>query len=169
MPTLTLPLTGFSYPDLYDPSKLSELHTLFLKDVAQRDAALHQRWLRYSSGTADSIGAIATSQVLVDMASHVGRFVANIFGVESARKKGMDVATREKVIFKFKLEILQRNALKKYASLDKCIEVAPLAELKDFYNIRLKSHFSDNFISYDDELANAMLERLFKFLYAIDL
>lgn len=100
---------------------------------------------------------VEISQILVDMTPHVGSFVAKLFGIESKRKAGMDLASREKVIFKFKLEILQRLALKKYPSLEKCIEVAPLNELKEFYAVTLKSHFADNFISYDDELATAMM------------
>ena len=55
---------------------------------------------------------VEVSQVLVDMAPHVGSFVAKLFGIGSKRKAGMDLATREKVIFSFKQEILQRQALK---------------------------------------------------------
>ncbi len=157
MPTLQLSIPGFLYSDLYEPSKLAELHSLFLAEVEMRDALLHSRWRTYSGSGGIGLTPVETSQILVDMAPHIGSFVAKLFGIEKNRKAGMDLAAREKVIFKFKQDILQRQALKKYPSIEKCIEVAPLSELKDFYYKRLKSYFADNFISYDDELATAMM------------
>ena len=69
----------------------------------------------------------------------------------------MDIRPDHNVIFKFKQDILQRQALKKYPTLEKCLEVNPLSELKDFYYQKLKTQFADNFISYDEELATAMM------------
>ena len=100
---------------------------------------------------------VEISQILVDLAPHIGSFVAKLFGIEKARQAGMDLAAGEKVIFKFKQDILQRQALKKYTNLEKCIEVASLADLNDFYYKTLKAYFADNFISYDDELATALM------------
>ncbi|MEP7234363.1 MAG: FAD-dependent oxidoreductase, partial [Ignavibacteriota bacterium] len=157
MPTLQLAIPGVSYPDLYDPIKLAELHRTFLAGIGQIDAPLLQRWEQYSTGGGVGLTPIEISQILIDMSPHVGSFIARLFGIEKGRKAGMDLARREKVIFKFKLEILQRQALKKYPTIEKCIEVAPLEELRNFYNGTLRSHFADNFITYDDELATAMM------------
>ena len=157
MSTLQLAIPGFTYSDLYKPSKLAELHSLFLTELQTRDSALHSRWKTYSTSGGNGLTPVEISQILVDMAPHIGSFVAKLFGIEKNRKAGMDLAAREKIIFKFKQDILQRQALKKYPTLEKCIEAAPLAELKDFYYKQLKTYFADNFISYDDELATAMM------------
>jgi hypothetical protein len=157
VPTLQLATHGFTYSDLYHPEKLAELHSLFFRELELRDPSLHLRWGSYASSGGSDLTPVEISQILVDMAPHVGSFVAKLFGIEKNRKAGMDLAAREKVIFKFKQEILQRQALKKYTNIEKCIEVAPLSELKNFYYTKLKSHFADNFISYDDELATAMM------------
>ncbi len=157
MPTLQLAIPGFSYSDLYHPSKLAELHSLLLSEISVVDPALHSRWIAYSSDNGSALTPIEVSQILVDMSPYVGGFVAKLFGITNKRKAGMDLAAREKIIFSFKQDILQRQALKKYPNLEKCIEVAPLTELKDFYYKILKSHFADNFISFDDEFATAMM------------
>ncbi|MDP4219626.1 MAG: FAD-dependent oxidoreductase [Bacteroidota bacterium] len=157
MPTLQITIPGFTYSDLYHPSKLAELHSVFLSELSKRDSALHARWVTYASSGGVGYTPIEISQILVDLAPHVGSFVAKLFGIEKSRQAGLDLAAREKIIFKFKLEILQRNALKKYPNIEKCIEVAPLNELKEYYLKTLKTNFADNFISYDDELATALM------------
>lgn len=157
MPKLQLAIPGFTYFDLYQPEKLAELHSVFLSELLVRNSSLHNRWLEYSANGGNGITPVEISQILVDMAPYVGSFVAKLFGIEKSRKAGMDLAAREKVIFKFKQDILQRQAIKKYPSLEKCLAVAPLDELKEFYVTTLKTHFADNFISYDDELATAMM------------
>ncbi len=155
MPTLQLGIPGFTYSDLYQPEKLAELHSLFLTEIAAKDSTLHSRWQAYSA--AGTLEPISLSQLLVDMAPHVGSFVAKLFNVEKNRKAGIDIAIREKIIFKFKQDILLRAALKKFPTLEKCLEVAPLNALKDFYLKTLKTHFADNFISFDDEYATAQM------------
>jgi NADPH-dependent glutamate synthase beta subunit-like oxidoreductase/NAD(P)H-flavin reductase len=153
---LQLGISGFTYSDLYHPEKLSALHSNFLSLLSEKDPSLHARWQAYSASS-EGMSPIEISQILVDMAPHVGSFIAQLFGIEKSRKAGMDLATREKVIFKFKQDILQRQALKKYPSLEKCLEVASTSDLRDFYYKTLKTTFADNFISYDDELATAMM------------
>ncbi|MEI8134478.1 MAG: FAD-dependent oxidoreductase [bacterium] len=157
MSILQLGIPGFQYPDLYQPEKLSELHTIFLARIAEKDALLHQRWTKYATSMGEGHTPVEISQLLVDLAPHIGAFVAELFGIETSRKSLLDLASREKVIFKFKQDILLRQALKKYPTLESCMAVASTGELVDFYDKTLKTTFADNFISNDDELATAMM------------
>lgn len=155
MAKLDLGINGFLYADLYLPNSLSKLHSLFLEDVASRNSDLHKRWETYVSG-ADILTPIQVSEILVNMAPYVGDFVARLFKVGEERKKLIDLASREKIIFEFKRDFLQRRALKKYPNAEKCLAVASRDDLRAYY-LHLKTHFNDLFIADDEELASARM------------
>lgn len=154
--TLQLGFEGFSYPDLFEPTKLTVLHAQFLSFVKDRDELLIEEWNSYSSQTDAAFDPIKKSNLLVAMAPYLGEFLATLFNIQSERKAGLDLASREKIIFEFKRDFLQRRVLKKYSTIEKCLEVASGDELKSNFT-SLKTHFNDMFISDDPELATARM------------
>ncbi len=154
--TLKLGLEGFSYADLFEPIALDGLHQRFLTFVKERDTSLFKKWSEYALTTETTFDPIEYSNLLVTIAPHLGEFLAILFAIESERKAGIDLAAREKIIFEFKRDFLQRRALKKYSSIEKCLEVASPNALKSNYT-SLKTHFNDMFISDDPELATARM------------
>jgi NADPH-dependent glutamate synthase beta subunit-like oxidoreductase/NAD(P)H-flavin reductase len=154
--TLQLGINGFSYTDLYSPASLATLHDHFLSRVKERDRSLYDKWIVYAHQGVSESDPIEVSNLLIAMAPHVGEFIADLFNIQQERKQGIDLAMREKVIFEFKRDYLQRRALKKYSSIGKCIEVGSAEELQANYT-SLKTHFNDMFISDDPELATARM------------
>src|SRR5512133_3817772 len=101
MQTLTLSIPGFSYEDLPDAERLAELTRLFYDSVHLADPTLMERFRRYRETKGVGMRDVEISAILVDMAPHLSRFVARLFGVENECKEMMIRATREQVIFLF--------------------------------------------------------------------
>ncbi len=153
---IELGVPGFTYRDLFDPARLAALHSLFLTDVQQKNDGLFLRWNEYARTGGTDLDPITSSNLLVEMAPYVSDFVARLFKVEQDRKQLLQTAAREKVIFSFRRDFLQRRALKKFPSRDKCLELASPDALKEHY-AKCKTHFNDMFISDDPELATARM------------
>ncbi|MBS1904149.1 MAG: FAD-dependent oxidoreductase [Bacteroidetes bacterium] len=157
MSQLQLGLKNFSYSDLFDASALARLHTVFHAFVASRDAALSTRWNAYAASGGGALTPVDVSTLLVEMAPYVGEFVADLFNIQSDRERLMTVAQREKVIFDFKRDFLQRRAMKKLSTLEKCTAVAPIADLTAAYDALRSGAFASIFTEYDEELATAKM------------
>ncbi|HET9137148.1 MAG TPA: FAD-dependent oxidoreductase, partial [Candidatus Kapabacteria bacterium] len=154
MSQLQLGLSDFTYSDLYDPQALSRLHSVFVKSIA--DQSLIGRWNAYSASGGEGMGPVDISNLLVDMAPYVGTFIAKLFGIEDLRSAQIALADREKVIFEFKRDFLQRRAMKKYSTLEKCLAVGTISELESTYE-SLKASNADLFSHADEELGAARL------------
>ncbi|MCK4841897.1 MAG: pyridine nucleotide-disulfide oxidoreductase [Methylococcales bacterium] len=112
--SLTLGIPGFSYSDLYDPLKLKALLIVFDDAVKQEDAALFSRYLNYRDTQGKNLEAEEISQILVDMGSHLGGFVAKLFGIEQEREAQLaSVQSEFDAIFTFRSEIVEK-ATKKF-------------------------------------------------------
>jgi NADPH-dependent glutamate synthase beta subunit-like oxidoreductase/NAD(P)H-flavin reductase len=106
-----LGIDGFRYGDLYEPARLSELDARFRAELGARDAPLAARFASYRDGAA--LTPPEESSLLVEVARHLGPFVARLFGVEAARQAQVDAAAREAAIFAMKT-FIARRAAKKY-------------------------------------------------------
>jgi NADPH-dependent glutamate synthase beta subunit-like oxidoreductase/NAD(P)H-flavin reductase len=115
MQTLTLSIPGFAYEDLHNPERLAELTRLFHEKVGSTDPALLERFHRYRESEGAGMRDVEISAILVEMAPHLSRFVAALFGVEDECKK-MLVANRESIIFVFKKEFVSRRVVRRYPS-----------------------------------------------------
>lgn len=154
MSELRLGIAGLEYRDLYDTEKLAELHKIFHTTVSDAEPALAGRWKKYADAQGEGYDPVAVSTLLVKMATHVGAFVAKLFGAESSRQSQQELAGREKVIFQFKRDFLERRALKKHKSLESCLTVASTGELNTFAEV-FEKHFASLFANADRELATA--------------
>ena len=107
--TIDLGFAGFSYEDLYLPSKLADLLAEFDRYIATTDAELSQRYLAYRADQGASLNAEDTSELLTAIAPIVGAFVATLFGVEDQREQKIKVISEQfDTIFRFKKEIVEK-------------------------------------------------------------
>ncbi len=111
---IVLGIPGFSYADLYDPSKLEALLTVFDDAVKKEDAALFSRYLNYRNTQDNNLKPEEISQILVDLSMHLGFFVAKLFGIEQERDTQItSIQSEFDAIFTFRREIIGK-ARKKF-------------------------------------------------------
>ncbi|HEY2748465.1 MAG TPA: FAD-dependent oxidoreductase [Polyangia bacterium] len=110
---LDLGLPGYSYADLYDPAKLRTLFEAWHRELHAGDAALGARYDAYRATLGAELGPQALSDLLVELAPSVSRFVARLFRVED-EWNALRVRTEEELhVFRFKDEFVKRRALKR--------------------------------------------------------
>ncbi|MDO9105655.1 MAG: FAD-dependent oxidoreductase [Methylovulum sp.] len=106
---LTLGLPDFTYPDLYDPTRLSDLLAVFDASVQRHDAELYARFAAYRQGQGAGLSPEEISALLVEMGPYVGRFVAKLFNVSVQHD-----AQREQIkaeidsVFTYKNEVVEK-------------------------------------------------------------
>ena len=106
----------FSFPGLFDPHHLKELHAAWERAVADADAALFARYVTHRDAvraSRDDLGPVERSTLLTDLAPHVGRFVADLFGVSAQREAARTATAAERVVFRFKDAFVKRRASKR--------------------------------------------------------
>lgn len=113
---LSLHLPGFSFHDLFRPSKLAELTERFHAALVVADPDLASAFEHFRARQGAGYSEIDTSRLLVSVAPHLSAFIGSLFGVSDALKEVRLRTQREKVIFSFKKEFFVRRVLKKYNS-----------------------------------------------------
>lgn len=90
-PDLMIPgISGYSYADLHQPEKLSELIKDFDHSVKIHDPALYTEFDNYRSSQGDGMSPVQISDLLVRMAPLAGSFIAKLFNIDSSRIKQID-------------------------------------------------------------------------------
>ena len=110
---LPLGVPGFSCSDLHDPRRLADLTREFDRWLAAADPGLFGRFEAWRREPA-SLDAVATSNLQIEVAGHLGRFVARLFGIEAEVDRLASETRAQDPIFVFKREFLQRRAFRKY-------------------------------------------------------
>jgi len=121
---LSLGLPGFEYADLHRPERLADLLRRFERTLEDEDAALFERYRRYhrargghaadgepprASGREEEMTAQEISDVLVEVAPHVSRFLARLFAVDDERERQARAARREMdTVFEFRQRVVAR-------------------------------------------------------------
>ena len=109
--SLQLNLPGFAYGDLYDPTRLAELTSIFEHELQHRSASLFQRYVAYRTSQGEDMKPEEVSELLVDLAPVLGDFVARIFGVESEREhQAQNIRCDFDSVFAFKNAIVDKSA-----------------------------------------------------------
>ena len=105
-----LGLPGFTFADLHRPSQLRKLYDRFTAEVAATEPELWQQWIQYRE-VPDSLSPVSRGNLVVQMAPHVSRFVARLFGV-GAEADALRAATAAyDDLFRFKIDFVRRRAL----------------------------------------------------------
>ncbi len=113
MSNITLGLPGFSYPDLYHPEKLELLLKVFDDSVKRHDRALFSRYLDYRENQGAHLKPEEISDILVEMGTYVGQFVAKLFNVEQAHQKQADIIRHDiETVFFFRQQVVNKLAKK---------------------------------------------------------
>ena len=108
--SLQLNLPGFTYKDLYDPTRLAELTTLFEHELQHRSASLFQRYVAYRTSKGNDMKPEEVSELLVELAPILGDYVAGIFGVEAERAlQSQSIQCDFNSVFAFKNTIVDKS------------------------------------------------------------
>ena len=110
-PALDLGVAGFSYADLYEPSRLRDLFDVFAREVEQDDPELWRQWDAYRASPDTPRPATEVSLLLVRMAPFVSRFVARLFRVEAELQALAATTSAQQAIFRFKADFVRRRVL----------------------------------------------------------
>jgi NADPH-dependent glutamate synthase beta subunit-like oxidoreductase/NAD(P)H-flavin reductase len=149
---------GLSFEDLYSQGGLSRLDGHFLSALQREDAALHERLVTARVAPA-ALAALAEAELLLAVAPHLDRFVANLFDIEAewdALRSGHENLAP---LFRVKRKFVQRRAMLKIkadeaAALDGPALEAEVAALigGTFDELR----FAEHVLAWqEDEAANA--------------
>jgi NADPH-dependent glutamate synthase beta subunit-like oxidoreductase/NAD(P)H-flavin reductase len=104
-------IPGFDYADLFSPTRLRDLFELWQQRLADADLALHARYVTWRAGA--RLAPAEHSQLLLDVAPHVSRFLGQLFGC-TAEQEAMRARTEAtRVVTRFKDEFVKRRALKR--------------------------------------------------------
>ncbi|MGH9237959.1 MAG: FAD-dependent oxidoreductase [Vicinamibacterales bacterium] len=109
--TMPLGIAGFTYADLYQPSRLRDLHDLFCKRVAAEDPSLWALWDAYRTAPESVTSPIERSDLIVRLAPHLSRFVAALFNVGDAAAGVMSTTGSLEPLFRFKIDFVRKRAL----------------------------------------------------------
>jgi NADPH-dependent glutamate synthase beta subunit-like oxidoreductase/NAD(P)H-flavin reductase len=109
-----LGIEGFTYGDLYRPERLRALAETFYAEVERTDPALHASLMGYVSARGENLkGTKAESDLLIEAAPRLSRFIARLFGVERERDALAEEIRAQDPVFQFK-RFVQRRALKSF-------------------------------------------------------
>lgn len=106
---LQLGVPGFNYSDLYDPGRLQQLLEAFELSVKRLDSQLYEDYTAYRRSQGEGLSPREVSALLVRIAPHVGRFVAELFHIcEQYKTQRETIKDEIDTIFAFKHEIVDR-------------------------------------------------------------
>jgi NADPH-dependent glutamate synthase beta subunit-like oxidoreductase/NAD(P)H-flavin reductase len=109
-----LGIEGFTYGDLHRPERLRALAEAFYAAVERADAGLHARLTEYVGARGENLkGTRAESELLIEAAPHLSRFVARLFRVEGERERLCAGIRAQDPVFQFK-QFVQRRATKSF-------------------------------------------------------
>jgi NADPH-dependent glutamate synthase beta subunit-like oxidoreductase len=150
---LQIGIPGFSYADLYDPLRLSELTRLFHDSVRTTDPALWERWDHYRATLGEGMTPEDISQAIVDMAPHLAAFLSELFQVKDHHGRMRRAVEQESPVFVFKREFVLRRALKKHSHVTDLDISSTHAAVDALRN----GVFAPTFAEHDPERATAIV------------
>ena len=108
---MPLGIAGFTYADLFQPSRLRDLHDAFAARVAADDPSLWAQWDAYRAAPETVPSPIERSDLIVRMAPHLSRFVTALFAVGDAAGAMVEATRRLEPLFRFKIDFVRKRAL----------------------------------------------------------
>lgn len=106
---VSLGMAGFSFSDLYEPYRLRDLHAEFWRFASARNDSLASRFAELAAG---QLSRPQQSELLIELASLVGEFVARLFEI-GRRAEELCTETRAlEAIFQFKQDFLRTRVFR---------------------------------------------------------
>jgi NADPH-dependent glutamate synthase beta subunit-like oxidoreductase/NAD(P)H-flavin reductase len=126
---LSLGLDGFSYADLYQPTRLAELTERFRAFLREQDPTAADGLVALEQGGGTLATPAATSNAYIAAAAHLSTFVARLFRVENEVAALRASLLSHDPIWAFKREFVKKRVLKADAGkgVDEPARVARLA------------------------------------------
>ncbi|MCA1817024.1 MAG: FAD-dependent oxidoreductase [Acidobacteria bacterium] len=104
-----LGIEGFTYADLYKPSRLRALTRAFYGELGRADAPLRDSLVEYTRARGANLkGTKAEADLLIAASAHLSRFLARLFGVEREREAHAESVRAQDAIFEFKTFVTRR-------------------------------------------------------------
>jgi len=108
-----LGVAGFRYPELHKPERLKQLHERFLEELEQAEPVLAGQFAAYRAAPPAGLAPPAESELLIQVARHVARFVARLFHIEARHGAQQAAAAQEAVLFRFKKDFVKWRSAKR--------------------------------------------------------
>ena len=107
--TLTLGIPDFTYADLYSANRLKDLLDVFDATVKRHDVELYHKFSAYRLSQGIDLKPEEVSDLLVNMAPYVGKFVAKLFNVtEQHETQATNIKDEIDSIFTYKNEVVEK-------------------------------------------------------------
>jgi hypothetical protein len=106
-----LGITGFVFSDLYNPIRLKDLHREFWAYTDQAAPGLSQK---FNGLSAPETTKPQESEVLIEVAKHLGDFTARLFNISSQTQKLKQATLELNPIFRLKREFLNIFVFKRF-------------------------------------------------------
>src|SRR5262245_48184924 len=111
---LVLGVPGFTFADLYRAERLRDLMDLFDRELAAANPDLARRHVAWRARRDRGVPAAETSDMTLEVAPHVSRFVARLFRIEQEVEQLRKATVDETPVMVWKRDFVQRRAIKKH-------------------------------------------------------
>jgi NADPH-dependent glutamate synthase beta subunit-like oxidoreductase/NAD(P)H-flavin reductase len=109
---LELGLTDFVYADLFDPTRLRDLHALWDAQFARDAPEAYSRFDQYRRNLDAALPPQAVSQALLGAAPHVSAFVARLFCVQHDTERLAQSIRADDPIWRFHRDFVKKRVLR---------------------------------------------------------
>jgi NADPH-dependent glutamate synthase beta subunit-like oxidoreductase/NAD(P)H-flavin reductase len=109
---LELAIDGFTYADLYDPARLSDLHDAFERWFSTESPELHARFAAYRACRGEGMTPVARSEALLAAAPFVGRFVGKLFKIEPELSAFVESVRKDDPLWRFRKDFAKKRVLR---------------------------------------------------------
>src|SRR5471032_2157894 len=109
--TTELGVSGYTFAVLHDPDRLASLYERFCEQVQSDDPGFWTQWDAYRRAPDEPRPPLALSNLLINMAPHISRFVTRLFQVASQADGIVRTTHAQDDLFRFKVDFVRRRAL----------------------------------------------------------
>lgn len=151
------PTYELTFQDLFIPDKLSQLNIKFEKYFQTINPENFNEYFKYKTSNGNGYKESEISEILIFTSKIISDFLAELFNITGELNAIKNETLKEKIIFLFKKEFIQRLVFKKYKIED--LEKYNFNELNDFVK-EIKLVCYNNFIkdkNEDDEFNTALM------------
>jgi NADPH-dependent glutamate synthase beta subunit-like oxidoreductase/NAD(P)H-flavin reductase len=145
---IALGVPGFRYADLNRVRRLEALDRAFFESLRGEDAGLASNFETWRAGS--GLEKLAESKLLMEVAPHVGRFVARLFHVEAEHEALCARVRADQVLFKWKRTFVERRVFKDPPSAQELSRLDPAA-VESAYREAVDARMPDAALSADPE------------------
>ena len=111
-PQMPLGVAGFTYADLYDPARLSDLLEAFDLWFMATAPGARAQFETYRACKGEGMSPVQRSEALLAAAPFVGRFVGELFGVEAELERFRDSVRRDDPLWRFRKDFVKKRVLR---------------------------------------------------------